>query len=108
MLGLILPLIPPHRIYTECFFGGGAVFFAKHPSEHEVINDTYDLAINFYKVCRNDFISLKVKIEETPFARSTFSTAMVVCRMPHLFSELVQAWAFYVACNMGFSSKIGS
>ncbi len=39
MLKHILPLIPEHTAYCEPFFGGGAVFFAKQPSRHEVIND---------------------------------------------------------------------
>ncbi len=29
MLKYILPLIPKHNVYTECFAGGLAVFFAK-------------------------------------------------------------------------------
>lgn len=39
MLKDILPRIPEHRIYTEVFFGGGAVYWAKQPVEVEVIND---------------------------------------------------------------------
>ena len=35
----ILPLIPPHKIYVEVFLGGGSVFWAKEPSEVEVLND---------------------------------------------------------------------
>jgi len=35
----ILPLIPPHRVYVEPFVGAGHVFWAKEPSEVEVIND---------------------------------------------------------------------
>ena len=108
MLGAILSLIPAHTIYTESFFGGGTVFFAKEPVLHEVINDNNNLVINFYKVMRCDYANLKQKIEETLFARSTYSTAVVVCRMPHLFNDLTQAWGFYVACNMGFAHLIGS
>jgi DNA adenine methylase len=37
---IILGLIPEHRVYCEPFLGGAAVFFAKHPSEVEIINDT--------------------------------------------------------------------
>ena len=70
MLKEILPLIPKHRIYTESFFGGGAVFFAKAPSEAEIINDTNNLAINFYEVCITDFETLKTKIEATLFSRA--------------------------------------
>lgn len=43
---LIIGLVPEHRIYCEPFFGGGAVFFAKQPSEVEIINDTNRELIN--------------------------------------------------------------
>jgi len=33
MVEIILPLIPPHKQYDEPFFGGGAIYFAKKPSE---------------------------------------------------------------------------
>lgn len=108
MLRHILPNIPKHSIYTEAFFGGGAVFFAKEPAISEIINDSNALVINFYKVVQRDFLSLKAKVEATLFSRATYSVALTIYRMPHLFNELQQAWAFYVATNMGFSSKIGS
>ena len=49
MLSELLPLIPKHESYIEPFFGGGALFFAKTPSPLEVINDTNQLMINFYR-----------------------------------------------------------
>ncbi|WP_299217002.1 DNA adenine methylase [uncultured Dokdonia sp.] len=108
MLSHILPLIPEHRIYTEAFFGGGAVFYGKEPTESEIINDTNNLVINFYEVIKTDFNSLKAKIEATLFARSTYSVAFAIYRMPHLFNKLQQAWAFYIATNMGFACNVGS
>ncbi|QHI38067.1 hypothetical protein IMCC3317_34510 [Kordia antarctica] len=108
LLSKIIPLIPQHRIYTESFFGGGAVFFAKVPSESEIINDTNNMVINFYDVCKTDFENLKAKIEATLFSRATYTVAFTMYRMPHLFSKLQQAWAFYIATNMGFACKIGS
>ena len=108
MLKHILPLIPKHKIYTEAFFGGGAVFFAKSPVESETINDTNSMVVNFYEVVKTDFDALKQKIEATPFSRATYNVAWVIYRMPHLFSKLQQAWAFYVATNMGFACMIGS
>ncbi len=108
MLKHILPLIPKHRIYTESFFGGGAVFYAKEPSEAEVINDTNNMVVNFYEVCKTDFENLKTKVEVTLFSRATYSVAWSMYRMPHLFDKLQQAWAFYIATNMGFSCRIGS
>lgn len=108
MLRHILPNIPKHRIYTEAFFGGGAVFFAKEPSESEIINDLNAQIMNFYSVCKTDFKHLKEKVEATVFARSTYSVAMTMYKMPHLFNNIQQAWAFYVATNMGFGCRIGS
>lgn len=104
----ILPLIPEHRIYTEAFFGGGAIFFAKEPVESEVINDTNNMVINFFEVLRSDFDALKEKVKQTLFSRATYTVAWTIYRMPHLFNKLQQAWAFYVATNMGFSCQIGS
>lgn len=108
MLQHILPNIPEHKIYTETFFGGGAVFFAKEKADSEIINDTNAMVINFYEVCKTDFENLKAKIEATTFSRATYSVAWTIYRMPHLFNKLQQAWAFYVATNMGFGCRIGS
>ena len=108
MLKHILPLIPKHRIYTEAFFGGGAVFFAKEPVESETINDTNNLAVTFYEVTQSDFENLKSKIEATLFSRATHSVAWSIYRMPHLFDRLQQAWAFYIATCMGFACQISS
>lgn len=104
----ILPLIPEHRIYTESFFGGGAIFFSKEPVASEIINDTNSLAITFYEVVKTDFENLKAKIEATLFSRATHSVAWSIYRMPHLFNRLQQAWAFYIATCMGFACKISS
>lgn len=104
----ILPLIPEHKVYVEPYFGGGAVFYAKLPSGAEVINDNNAMVVNFYEVVKNDFQNLKTKIEGTLFSRASYSVALSIYRMPHLFSKLAQAWAFYVGTNMGFSCQIGS
>jgi DNA adenine methylase len=45
----ILPLFPEHRVYVEPFIGGGAIYFAKEPSEVEVINDLDKDLIDGYK-----------------------------------------------------------
>lgn len=108
LVSQILPLIPEHHIYTEAFFGGGAVFFAKAPSESETINDTNSMVVNFFEVCTTDFERLKAKIESTLFSRASYTVAMAIYRMPHLFDRLQQAWAFYIGTNMGFGCDIGS
>lgn len=108
LISEILPRIAKHRVYIEPYFGGGAVFFAKEPSEAEVINDTNAMVVNFYEVIKSDFENLKAKIEATPFSRDIYRVALTMYRVPNLFNKLQQAWAFYVGTNMGFSCKIGS
>lgn len=108
MLKHILPLIPEHTIYTEAFFGGGAVFFAKPPVASETINDVNAMVVNFYETVQTDFKNLKTKIEATPFSRASYKVALTIYKMPHLFNKLQQAWAFYIGTNMGFSCQIGA
>ena len=43
----IVPLIPKHRLYCEPFAGGAAIYFAKEPSELEILNDTNRELVNF-------------------------------------------------------------
>jgi DNA adenine methylase len=104
----ILPLIPPHKIYTEAFFGGGAIFFSKEPSEVEVINDLNGEIVNFYRILVTDFWRLNELIRATLLSRADYEDAMVVYNHPKLFDPIKRAWAFWVLTNQGYASKIGS
>lgn len=42
-------MFPSHKTYVEPFFGGGAVFFEKEPSEVEVVNDLDPVLMEDYK-----------------------------------------------------------
>ena len=106
MLPYILPLIPEHRIYTEPFFGGGAVFWAKEPTQTEVINDVNANVYNFYKVLKDDFQGLKKLVENSVISRDAYKSALVIYNTPHLFSEVQRAWAFWFATNFGFSNQV--
>lgn len=102
----IVPLIPGHTLYNEPFCGGAAILFAKEPSEIEVLNDTNTELINFYKVVKQDYVSLEKKIRITLHSRRQHKDASVIYNSPHLFSELDRAWAVWVLASQSFASII--
>lgn len=108
MLKHILPIIPKHKVYVEPFFGGGAVFWAKAPSEVEVINDYNSSVSNFYQQLKLNFSGLKKLVDATPYSREVYRSALSIYEAPYAFDALQRAWAFWVCTIQGFSNKIGS
>lgn len=102
----ILDLIPGHTLYCEPYVGGGAVFFAKEPSEAEVLNDTNKELINFYQVVQNHFLDLEKMIRSTLHSRRLHADASVIYNHPHMFNEIKRAWAIWVLAAQSFSSII--
>ncbi len=102
----ILPLIPEHNLYCEPFFGGGAIFFAKEPSNVEVINDLDGRIINFYRVLKNDFKELNKEIQATLYSRQDHQGAKVVLSYPELFTAVKRAWAIWALIHEGYASMM--
>ena len=101
----LLPLIPKHVQYVEPFCGGASLFWAKKPSEHEVIND-YDLRIfNFWQVLQSDFNKLQEKIQSTLHSEAIYYHAKDILKS-ELKDKIEYAWAFWVQTQMSFSNKI--
>ena len=69
LVSTILPLFPEHTLYAEPFAGGATLFFAKEPSEIEVLNDLNTELINFYSVIQQDYTSLEKEIKITLHSR---------------------------------------
>jgi DNA adenine methylase len=107
MLPIILPMIPEHHVYTEVFFGGGAVFFAKRQVKNETINDRLDLVVNFYRQIKLNFDLLNREIQTTLFSRTLHNKALLIIRNKDLFSPVELAWAFWMCSNFSYGNKIG-
>lgn len=107
MTNIILPLIPPHRIYVEPYFGGGSIFFAKGPSFLEVINDINDNVINFYQVLKNDFSALRKEVEASLMSESLHKKAYKIYQKPKGHLKIKRAWAFWYVTNFSFANKPG-
>lgn len=103
---LIVGLISGHRIYCEPFFGGGAVFFAKNPSEVEVINDTNRELINFYEVVRYSFPDLEHEISLSLHSHDMHRQAEVVYTNPDMFGRMKRAWAVWMLANCSYGCKL--
>jgi DNA adenine methylase len=102
----IVPLITRHVLYAEPFTGGAAIFFAKHPSEVEVLNDTNGELINLYRTIQQNYDLLYDEIKVTLHSRQLHRHAWVVYNNPDMFSEVKRAWATWVLCCQTFSSMI--
>lgn len=107
LLAHILPLVPPHDVYTECFFGGGSVFFAKQKVKNETINDKSDIVINFYEQLKLHYHDLKKLIDSTLLSRTQHLRGLSMVRNKENYSPLQLAWAFWMVTNFSFSNKIG-
>lgn len=110
ILNHILEMVPVHEVYTETFFGGGAVFWAKDPVKNETINDRLDIVINFYRVLCSDFKKLKKLIDATLIGRSIHTEALQIIKAHRQGNKVCKvrlAWAFWLATNFAYSNKIG-
>jgi len=101
-----LKLIPEHKRYVEPFIGGAAVFFAKNPSESEVINDTNGELINFYEVLKRDFSALQQEIEISLHSRKLHHHAEVVYANPDMFDHIKRAWAVWMLANSLYGAML--
>lgn len=104
MLPKILPCIPVHRIYSEAFFGGGSVFFAKEPAEVEMINDINKQVVNFYKIAKRNFKKLKDEIDVTLYSEEQYLQAKEIYHnAPDVNKEVVlRAWSLFVLSHQTF------
>jgi DNA adenine methylase len=106
MLKYILPLIPDHKVYSEPFFGGGAVFFAKKEAKCEMINDINHNVINFYRVYQTRPAELNERVKVSLFARHYHNQAREIYRNPDLHSDIDRAWAFWFLANACFNGDL--
>lgn len=104
----IVSIIPEHVLYCEPFIGGAAVFFAKTPSKVEVINDTNRELMNFYRVAKEDFVSLEKEIRISLHSRDLYRKASVIYNNPDMFGEIKRAWAVWLSASQSFSSQLDS
>lgn len=96
----ICSFIPEHKIYIEPFCGGASIFFAKTPSEVEVLNDINGEICNFFRVLREEGEELAKQVFLTPYAREEYENSYLVSDKD---SALERARKFCVRCHLSFA-----
>jgi DNA adenine methylase len=98
MLKYILPLIPPHTCYCEVFFGGGAVFFSKAKSHHEVVNDINKDLVAFMRNAKAHREAVLDELELVLNSRQEFEDYLV---QPGL-TEIQRAARWFIRNKLSF------
>lgn len=105
----IIDHLPKHTTYVEPFFGSGAVFFKKHPSRVETINDLDSNITNLFKVIRDHPQELARVIDFTPWSREEYDTLLLPAGdtevIPRTGDSIEDARRFLVRCWQAFGSK---
>lgn len=105
----IVSHIPEHRFYLEPYFGSGAVFFTKTPTDYETINDLDGQVINFFKVCRDYPDEFARVLTLTPFSRQEYMQIQEdrAGEEIKLTGEPIEdARRFAIRCCQSFGSKL--
>lgn len=96
----ICKLIPTHHSYIEPFFGSGAVFFTKSPSDIETINDMDNRVINLFRCIQKDPERLAYLVMTTPYARKVYDNSFNQQELEEQ-DEFDMALNFLIQCWMG-------
>jgi DNA adenine methylase len=98
---LIVGQFQPHYHYVEPYFGSGAVFFAKPPVPHEVINDCNSQVVNLFRMLRERTEDLVWALETTPWSRDEYRDSDIQTGEP-----LEDARRFVVRCWQAHASDL--
>jgi len=92
----IINLIPEHHTYIEPYFGSGAVFFNKQPSNIEMINDLdYDVC-NLFNCIQEDSEKLARLVMTTPYSRQMYDDSY---KMNIMAESMKSQFPYYKACQ---------
>ena len=97
----IINKIPEHTCYVEVFAGGASVFFAKEPSQTEVINDLDKDLVTLYRVIKHHPEELYRQYKFSLVSRSEFDREQQV--NPETLTDVQRAarYLFLQKCAFG-------
>lgn len=100
----LIRLFPPHTCYVEVFAGAAAVFFAKAPSEVEVLNDVNGDLINLYRVVQHHLEEFVHQFKWALTSREVFRWLQIT--RPETLTDIQRAARFYYLQQACFGGKV--
>lgn len=104
----ILTLIPEHSCYVEPFTGGGAVFFAKELAKVNVLNDTFDELVNFYRTFKENPEAVIKGLDALPYARRIHRQFLDKYRRKDYKDNIEKAVVYYYLQEASFACNCGA
>ena len=98
----IIEKMPQHHSYLEPYFGSGAVFFNKAPSNIETINDIDSDITNLFNVIRENTDELLKRVTMTPYSREEYDKAFISSTED---DNIESARKFLIRCWQGIGSN---
>lgn len=97
----LIPIFPPHRVYTEAFGGGASVLLLKARSYAEIYNDLDGEVVNVFRVLQNRRKANRLQglLKITPYARKEFELSYSPAR-----TDVERARRTIIRSFMGFGS----
>lgn len=100
----LLSLFPQHSCYVEPFAGAAAVFFAKAPSEVEVLNDVNGELVNLYRVVQHHLEEFVRQFKWALSSRTVFRWLQMQPTEP--LTDIQRAARFYYLQVNAFGGKV--
>ncbi|MEI7408743.1 DNA adenine methylase [Pectobacterium aroidearum] len=100
----ILPLFPAHTCYVEPFCGAAALYFLKHPSKAEVINDINGELVNLYRVVKHHLEEFVRQFKWALVSRQIYKWLQIVPE--ETLTDIQRAARFYYLQKQAFGGKV--
>ncbi|KHS67330.1 restriction endonuclease subunit M [Pectobacterium brasiliense] len=100
----ILPLFPTHTCYVEPFCGAAALYFLKHPSKAEVINDINGELVNLYRVVKHHLEEFVRQFKWALVSRQIYKWLQIVPE--ETLTDIQRAARFYYLQKQAFGGKV--
>lgn len=95
---------PAHMCYVEVFAGAAALYFAKTPSEVEVINDLNGELINLYRVVKHHLEEFVRQFKWALSSRQVYEWQQMT--QPETMTDIQRAARFFYLQKLSFGGRV--